>query len=442
MAVCGKRGLPLTMFEAKTCSHVFLDLNAGYAPLNPDSDYVQVSWDASARNEIIIDLKQSCGGPASETTGSDLEDDAEVSFDDSFCQNKLELEGPDSPKSCSSLDALRSPSEAYFDGDDCEELSDPLDGDEPSSPLDWRDSEEPSEPSGTIEVLATSLPLMPPVWISSLPAPIPMAAAGRARKSSGTQRKGQAMDPNALRNRVWELSCQESTCWDVQRTLEVVHPAIAECLAREFQGFVWDAIESPHANHVVQKCITVLKFVPDWLLYEVLSWGPQGIEDMAKHKFGCRIFLRLIEHCWEGYKQCLAAPLMANVVGLSKDKYANFCIQYIIEHGTSEHRSEILASVIAEATSLAKESGKDHFAADVVAKALKHGFLEQCLELAEALLGQVVDMSFTRFGKDIVIEMLRLPQVSERVRGVLRCSKFQQMQDNRYSKEVKEELRQ
>jgi hypothetical protein len=177
-------------------------------------------------------------------------------------------------------------------------------------------------------------------------------------------------------------------------------------------------------------------------MYEVFSWGPQGIVDMAKHRFGCRIFLRLIEHCWEGYKQWLAAPLMANVVGLSRDKYANFCIQYILEYGTSEHRSEILASVIAEATWLAKESGKDHFAGEVVAKALKHGFMEQCLELAEALLGQVVEMAFTRFGKDIVIEMLRLPQVSERVRGVLRCSQFQQLQDNRYSKEVKEAMRQ
>jgi hypothetical protein len=344
---------------------------------------------------------------------------------------------------------MRSPSEAYFDGDGCEELSELMDGGELSDPVAWCDGKELSEPSGTIEVSVTSWAFMPPVQVPSLPAPtmVPLAAAGPARTSRGTRdkdkdkEKGQVMDPTALRGRVWELSRQAGTCWDVQRTLEAVDPATAECLAHEFQGFVWCALECPCANHVLQKCITVLKFVPDWLMYEVFSWGPQGIVDMAKHRFGCRIFLRLIEHCWEGYKQWLAAPLMANVVGLSKDKYANFCIQYILEHGTSEHRSEILASVIAEATWLAKESGKDHFAAEVVAKALKHGFMEQCLELAEALLGQVVEMAFTRFGKDIVIEMLRLPQVSERVRGVLRCSQFQQLQDNRYSKEVKEAMR-
>jgi hypothetical protein len=235
----------------------------------------------------------------------------------------------------------------------------------------------------------------------------------------------------------WELSCQEGTCRDVQQTLEEVDLAISECFAREFQGLVWPAINSPYAHHVLRKCITVLKFVPDWLLYEVFSWGPQGIVAMAKHKFGCRIFGCLIEHCGDWQKQWLAEPLMANVVGASKDEYANFCIQYIIWHGTSEQCSEVLHLVTAEASSLAL----DHFAGEVVAEALKHGFQEQCLELAEALLGQVVCMASRRFGKDIVIEMLRLPQVSERVRETLRRNQFK-LQGNRYSKEVKEELRQ
>lgn len=198
---------------------------------------------------------------------------------------------------------------------------------------------------------------------------------------------------------------------------------------------MWNAIQCPHANHVLQKCITVLNPVPLWMNEEVLSWGPQGIETMAKHKFGCRVFERLLEHCEEEQKQQLAASLLENVVSLSKEPFANYCVQYILEYSNSEQRSEVMSLVTSDAVSLAT----DYYAGAVVAKALRHGFMEQCLELAENLLAQGPEllerMAVHRFSNDAVIEMLRLPQVMDRVRGALH-PKQRQLQNSRYGREV------
>jgi len=250
-----------------------------------------------------------------------------------------------------------------------------------------------------------------------------------------SQVDGQVMDLRALRGRVWELSCRAGRCRDVQQTLEVADPATAGGLACELRGLVWNAMQCPHANHVLQKCITVLQPVPHWLVEEVLSWGSQGIETMAKHRFGCRVFERLLEHCEEGHKQQLVASLLEDVVSLSQEEFANYCIQFILEHSNSEQRSEVINLVIAEAAWLATH----YYAGAVVTKALQHGSAEQRLELAETLLAQgpwlLERMAVHRFSNEAVIEMLGLPQATERVRGILRPN-WWQLQASRYGREI------
>jgi hypothetical protein len=181
----------------------------------------------------------------------------------------------------------------------------------------------------------------------------------------------------------------------------------------------------------------VLKPMPDWLMQEVFSFGSQGIETMAKHQFGCRVVLRLLEHCKEEDKERLVESLMGNIVNLSKNEFATYCIQGILEHSNAKQLSEVLHVVTAKAVS---ESMATHYhAGAVVAKALQYGFAEQCVELAEALLGQgpwlLERMAVHRFSNDAVIQMLRLPQVSERVHGAL-LPKVWKLQGDEYGSQV------
>lgn len=171
------------------------------------------------------------------------------------------------------------------------------------------------------------------------------------------------------------------------------------------------------------------------MVLEVLSWGSSGIEALAKHKFGCRVFERLLEHCEEEHKEQLAAPLLESIVDLSKEPFANYCIQHILEHSNAEQRAKVMSSVTAQAASLAT----DYYAGAVVAKALHHGSTRQRLELVETLLAQgawlLERMAVHRFSNEAVIEMLELSDVAERVRATLR-PKLWQLQGSRYGKEV------
>jgi pumilio RNA-binding family len=245
------------------------------------------------------------------------------------------------------------------------------------------------------------------------------------------------MDPNALRDRVWELSRKAGKCRDVQRTLEEADAATVGGLACELREHVWDAMECPQANHVLQKFITVLKPMPKWLMQEIFSRGSQGIETMAKHQFGCRVFLRLLEHCEEEDKERLVECLMANIVNLSKDEFATYCIQAIFEHSNAEQQSEVSHVVTTKAVSASMAT--HYHAGAVVAKALQCGFTEQSAELAEALLQQgpwlLERMAVHRYGSDAVIQMLGLPQVSERVYRAL-VPKMWKLQDSEHGSEV------
>ena len=61
------------------------------------------------------------------------------------------------------------------------------------------------------------------------------------------------------------------------------------------QGHVQQALESPHANHVLQRAINLLapssvRFILDELMQCVHPVA------LARHPFGCRVLQRLIEH--------------------------------------------------------------------------------------------------------------------------------------------------
>merc|ERR1712023_615144 len=83
---------------------------------------------------------------------------------------------------------------------------------------------------------------------------------------------------NEIRGRVWTLSQDPEGSRAVQHAFEDADAKERESLARELQGHIADAMQCPHANHVLQKCTSLLE--PEFLqmfIDEIAREGPQAI---------------------------------------------------------------------------------------------------------------------------------------------------------------------
>merc|ERR1719428_1207045 len=92
-----------------------------------------------------------------------------------------------------------------------------------------------------------------------------------------------------------QLSMDQDGCRLLQSALEVGDSCVRASIASEFGGHVCDAMESPHAHHVLQRIIELMQ--PNSVcstLHELQSkWSPAFV---ARHRFGCRVLERVIEH--------------------------------------------------------------------------------------------------------------------------------------------------
>ena len=82
---------------------------------------------------------------------------------------------------------------------------------------------------------------------------------GLGNLSSGGCCGGSRVDSMGMTNltgRVWELSQDSKGCRDVQLAIEQATDDFRRVLVAEVAGHVLDAMRCPHANHVLQKCIT------------------------------------------------------------------------------------------------------------------------------------------------------------------------------------------
>lgn len=91
-----------------------------------------------------------------------------------------------------------------------------------------------------------------------------------------------------------ELALSEHGCHLLQKAIGNARLSELERLAVQFHGHVMEMIESKHANWVLAKFVEVLP--PSAVTFVVKEL--QGCEvTTAKHRFGCRIWERLIEYC-------------------------------------------------------------------------------------------------------------------------------------------------
>jgi len=210
---------------------------------------------------------------------------------------------------------------------------------------------------------------------------------------------------------VVQLSMDQDGCHLLQSALEASNGAERAAIAVEFYGHVCDALESPHAHHVLQRIVELMP--PSsvcFILRELQTkWSPAFL---ARHRFGCRVLERIIEH----FPACPQAgpELVYFLEGITQNAaphchhaFATFVMQHILEYGTVEQQRAIVKSL---STDLWR-TALDMHAVGALDKALTFQPFEDQRALATAILnedGLLTRMALTRKGLPVARRLLRV----------------------------------
>jgi len=207
-----------------------------------------------------------------------------------------------------------------------------------------------------------------------------------------------------LRGSVAELTFDRRGCRLVQDAIQVADHALAAELVPELHGLVRDASASPHGNYVLQTIVTTLpSATSSFVVKELIGAGAAT----ARHRFGCRILCRLIEHSGaNGELSRLISEVLVEGAELVQHPFAHHVVECVLEH-LPEWRpraAEALASNLVG-------NARHQCASRLVEAALRHCAEEEQQKLADGLLGEVgvVTLAHHPFGCFVLKSLLRVP---------------------------------
>lgn len=210
---------------------------------------------------------------------------------------------------------------------------------------------------------------------------------------------------------VVHLSMDQDGCRLLQSALESGDGAERAAMAMEFYGHVCDALESPHAHHVLQRIVELMPpSSVSFILRELQNkWSPAFV---ARHRFGCRVLERVIEH----FPACpnAGAELAYFLESILQDaashcyhSFATFVMQHILEYGSVEQQRAIVSSLRSDLW----HAALDMHAVGALDKALSFQPFEDQVALASAILdseGLLTRMALTRKGLPVARRLLRV----------------------------------
>merc|ERR1740129_740638 len=86
---------------------------------------------------------------------------------------------------------------------------------------------------------------------------------------------------------VWELSKSPRYCRLVQHALDLAEERMQVALVSELRTKVVEATIDPHANHVLQRAIEVMRPGAVGFVLQELADHKKGAADLARHRYGC-----------------------------------------------------------------------------------------------------------------------------------------------------------
>jgi len=241
---------------------------------------------------------------------------------------------------------------------------------------------------------------------------------------------------------VLELALSVHGCRVIQQALEVASGEVCGPFAEELHGHVQELLESQHGNHVLQKCIEMLPPCSIQFIFDELAYWPLSWVGVSKHRFGCRVLERLLEHCPED----MTLPLVEAVVGeanaLARHPYGNYVVQHALEYGNPAHRSRLVAAFVESGIAFLAQH---RIASNVIEKAIGQVCTTDQQTIGLALIAApqtLLVMGCSRYGTSVVQSLLEVlspgPLRGEAIRQLV--VDLPQLKASKHSKQLVEKL--
>jgi hypothetical protein len=167
-----------------------------------------------------------------------------------------------------------------------------------------------------------------------------------------------------------------------------------------------EMVESPHANYVAQE---MFKVVPAERLGAVIREFEGRAERTARHRYGCRVLVRLFAHCLKQPESAgLVDALLSKAGDLCHHTFAHHVIEAILEHtDDDQHKHCVYRAVSANVLGFAQHYHGSH----VLKAAITHCSVADVRSLRESLTKHIVEVTATRIGCHLYQELCDHPRV-------------------------------
>merc|ERR1712048_934151 len=204
---------------------------------------------------------------------------------------------------------------------------------------------------------------------------------------------------------------------------------LASCL----HGCVQEATRSMHGNYVVQEIVKELPSATTaWIPQELMGAG----SEVARHRFGCRILCRLLEHYApsDDYAIALFTEVFAETPALMRHAYGTYVVRHGLEFGLPNHRQQILYALWPDVVGNARHQ----HGCRVVEAALTFCAEEDRDALAGELTSNPINLASLAksvSGRHVVKALLRMPHWSSVTADQLQ-SFVSEIREAKYGKSV------
>jgi len=200
------------------------------------------------------------------------------------------------------------------------------------------------------------------------------------------------------------FSLSREGCRVVQKVLETAGAYNRDILAKQLEPHISELIGSPHGNHVVAKMVEIMPpAAVGSVIKAAIKWNPV---ELARHRYGCRILERLIEHCSEKQMSAVLDALVIQAEPLCRHPYGNFVVSHLLEHGSFVRKVRILDQLLQTLPQLAVHRTASH----VVQNIIDHSDESGKQRLVEKLLREqsphsIIEIACSRYGSFVVEDL-------------------------------------
>jgi hypothetical protein len=210
-------------------------------------------------------------------------------------------------------------------------------------------------------------------------------------------------------------------------------------LAHTLHGCVRNAVQSKHANHVVQLITEVLPVGQASFIVDELKGSGH---EVARHSFGCRVLCRILEHLTSQDESTLALidEVLVDVKDLCVHEYGNFVARHLLEFGSPHHKHCIASALGSDIFRYSKHKLGSH----VVEAALRLSSLEDQRALALQLASdqqQIFSVAADQYGRHVVRALLGMPSEFRKTAVEVLLPMERRLKSQRYGKSVLASLR-